>query len=120
MLLQVCRDDTCQDDAVIAELEHPVRGSEAWQWVEGTVSDNGTSEVVIRLALKNYEVTTQKRQVDNGSAFFDDISVMVTSKLNTTWIGEHVWGVGPVSSLVPRLLQGRKRSPQRPGYEASP
>ena len=83
-MLQVCRDTVCSDDSTIAELEHPVRESVAWQWVEKTVSNIETNEVVIKLALKSDEVTTQKRELsmNNGSAFFDDISVMITPSKN--------------------------------------
>lgn len=76
--LQVCNEGT-----VIAELEHPVKGSDAWQWVEKTLSDIETDELEIKLALKSYEPTPRKRQLmNNGSAFFDDISVISQSKIS--------------------------------------
>lgn len=78
--LQVCR----QDDRVIAELEHPVRGSEAWQWVEKNVTINQTTGNVIKikLALRSHQVSTGKRQLgNNGSAFFDDIFVKTCKTL---------------------------------------
>ena len=71
-----------QDGGWLAELEHPERGSLAWQWVQETLSHNGTATYTIKLALESGAGATtgsvSKRQsATDGemAAFFDDINV---------------------------------------------
>ena len=68
------------EERLLAELEHPERGSTAWQWVERKLSHSATTTYTIKLALKTEGVVTatrtlSKRQTSNMEAFFSDINV---------------------------------------------
>ena len=66
----------------VTELHHPVRRSNAWQWVQKSLETNGTTTLTIRLALKIDESATNRRTRRQSSAtrnvFFDDVNVSPT------------------------------------------
>jgi hypothetical protein len=67
-----------QDGGQLAGLEHPEKGSLAWQWVQKNLSHNGTATYTIKLALESGAGNLSKRQVATDgemAAFFDDINV---------------------------------------------
>ena len=67
-----------QDGGQLAGLEHPEKGSLAWQWVQKNLSHNGTATYTIKLALESGAGNLSKRQsATDGemAAFFDDINV---------------------------------------------
>lgn len=73
------------DDTILRELQHPVKGSEAWQWVEESLSINGMTNLIIKLALETDEVATRRRRqnVNNRIVFFDDINVTPSKDLDS-------------------------------------
>jgi hypothetical protein len=64
------------------ELQHPVKRSKAWQWVQKSLLTNGTTTFTIRLALKTDRFATSRRPGRQSSTtrnvFFDDVSVSPT------------------------------------------
>ena len=59
-------------------LDHPVKESIAWQWVQDSFTHSNTAKYMIKLALKtdsSSSGTVNKRQAMAGTAFFADINI---------------------------------------------
>ena len=67
-----------EDETPVVELPNPVRNSLAWQWVQRSVSTNGTTNYIIRLALKRDNAVSKRQSDGNGIVFFDDIDITPT------------------------------------------